>query len=91
MKMRERENEPLRSAKRLIRVFRAQRKKGKLTAIPPSDVQELMHYLMLLDESNHYANTLEDICGGAILHYEQGNYPQYFGHLREIIMIGEKL
>ena len=86
-----RSNEALRSAKRLIKIFRAQRKKGKLTAIPPSDVQELMNHLINLAESNQHANTLEGICGGAILHHEHGNYREYYDHLKEIIMVGENL
>ena len=89
--MKTRENETLRSAKRLIKTFRAKRNEGELTIIPLSDIQELMRYMASLAESNHYANILEDICFGAILHHQNGNYREYGSHLKEIIMIGEKL
>ena len=81
----------LSAARRLIRLIREERDKGTITNIEPSTIQELMSYLRTLASSDQNADTLENLCGGAILHHKDKNFTEYISHLKKIAEIGGNL
>jgi len=85
---RSREETALRSAKRYVDLILTARKENKLDTITTSTIRELMSYLTILADSNKAANTLEDLCVGAILAHNNGEYSKYGKYLKDIIRIG---
>ena len=83
--------EHLSAARVRIEFMRKTRDQGNITEIEPAIIRELMCYLIPLTDFNQTADALENLCVGAILAHDNGEYLKYSTYLKDIIRIGNDL